>query len=556
MQALLQFDYGGLQESAGKKVSVWSATVITKGRKQEHFDYFFNALNSKKADHDGAKKNGSTGVFFLHELFDPKRGPPAKAGETQKSAFRTRFPDTNELIFSGDTGNGYRAYMMLEEISTMFEKFGLKVELIPLSPGHAWNRTDARIAHMNTFLRSIKRASRIFGAEQVAQAFHLASDPSVARVRKFMARSHVMFRIVKLEWTPTQIEDFAKQKGAVVLDRRLHQGRMGVKGLLYFRFWFTNPDGSVFYPRGYASVREHGNPDEPGNPTYVYAWRKDLNRLMCQPCSNHAERPVMLAANACTKKLCSKEKERRAAAARTMSSLPSLPLLANEAAGDVGNDGGTDQLVPIAVQEVSDEQEDGEGEQEVEQAGGEWHEEADIDGEGTGVYYYNVDFDDCVPDSYAAILEEDANGQQSLSIKKVVRVCATDDEGQKTFMAKPYRCDKDTDTRACVKAQWFLPPSAKEELVRHFSVIALFKKLIAKGKKLGKPVTYTHTHPHNTPTHPPTHTDEGPDRKSRHKVAQIASHLRSTYVSCVGSAPLKQTSPKHLLQDHDYDLAT
>ena len=110
----------------------------------------------------------------------------------------------------------------------MFEKFGLKVELIPLSPGHAWNRTDARIAHMNTFLRSIKRASRIFGAEQVAQAFHLASDPSVARVRKFMARSHVMFRIIKLEWTPTQIEDFAKQKGAVVLDRRLHQGRMGV----------------------------------------------------------------------------------------------------------------------------------------------------------------------------------------------------------------------------------------------------------------------------------------------------------------------------------------
>jgi hypothetical protein len=287
-EAVLQLDYGGVQDSHGKKVSVWSATVITIDREQEHFDFFFDALDSKKADHNGAKKNGSTGIFFLYELFDPKRGPKAKPGETQKSLFTTRFPTKNSLIFSGDTGNGYRAYMMLEFFSTMKDLFGIMVELIPLSPGHAWNLTDARIAHMNTFLRIIKRSSRIFGAVQVAAAFHLASDPAIASKRKFMARSNVFFREVKSEWTPEQTEEFEKQKGAVLLDKRLHQGKMGVKGLLYFKFSFNHPDGSVHYPQGYASVREHGDPRAQGNPTYVYTWRKDLNRLMCQPCSNHA----------------------------------------------------------------------------------------------------------------------------------------------------------------------------------------------------------------------------------------------------------------------------
>ena len=40
-QAILELDYGGMTDSAGKKVGVWSATVIAPGRKQEHYDYFF-----------------------------------------------------------------------------------------------------------------------------------------------------------------------------------------------------------------------------------------------------------------------------------------------------------------------------------------------------------------------------------------------------------------------------------------------------------------------------------------------------------------------------------
>ena len=46
-EALLQLDYGGFTDSEGKKVSVWSATVMTKRRKgkPEHIDLFFDAAN-------------------------------------------------------------------------------------------------------------------------------------------------------------------------------------------------------------------------------------------------------------------------------------------------------------------------------------------------------------------------------------------------------------------------------------------------------------------------------------------------------------------------------
>jgi hypothetical protein len=39
---VMELDYGGFTDSAGKKIGVWSATVIGKNRKQEHFDYFFD----------------------------------------------------------------------------------------------------------------------------------------------------------------------------------------------------------------------------------------------------------------------------------------------------------------------------------------------------------------------------------------------------------------------------------------------------------------------------------------------------------------------------------
>ena len=46
-EIVLQLDYGGFSDSANKKVSVWSASVMTPGRLMfpEHFDFFFDATN-------------------------------------------------------------------------------------------------------------------------------------------------------------------------------------------------------------------------------------------------------------------------------------------------------------------------------------------------------------------------------------------------------------------------------------------------------------------------------------------------------------------------------
>ena len=280
--AELQLDYGGLNDSANKKVSVWSATVISSPqtkRKQEHFDFFFDQSPSKGADTAGkAKKDGITGIFMLGELFDGKKSP----NDDDISLFAANYPVVTDLVLSGDTGNGYRAYAMLEELSKFFIKYGYRVKLIPLAPGHAWNRTDARIAHMNTFLNVLLQKSRVFGAKGIAAAFRAASDPRLKNQRIFMARSHIFFVVVKSD--RSKATEDKKHLGAMVRSKELDGGKMGARGLLYFDFSVIGPDKQLTHVPGYCRTREHANPDRPNNPTYVWTWRKDLTNTICQQC--------------------------------------------------------------------------------------------------------------------------------------------------------------------------------------------------------------------------------------------------------------------------------
>ena len=196
---LWQLDYGGLNDSVNNKVAVWSVTVISSqilGREQEHFDFFFAQARSRDDTRTNtAKKDGNTGMYMLGELLDPSKSP----NKDNISLFAAHYPHVTDLIFSGDTGNGYRAYQMLEELSNLMGKYGYRVKLIPLAPGHAWNRTDARIAHMNTFLNVILSKSRVIGARDVAAVFRAASDPRLKNQRKYMARSHIFFRVVHVD---------------------------------------------------------------------------------------------------------------------------------------------------------------------------------------------------------------------------------------------------------------------------------------------------------------------------------------------------------------------
>jgi hypothetical protein len=274
-QALLQLDYGGFTDSNGKKVSAWSVTVLTYGREPEHYDFLFDAG-------PGAKKDGRTGAFFLDELFGTETAPEDMDG----SLFSVRYPDVTQLVFSGDTGNGYRSYPMLENLSRFCEEHGYQIKLIPLAPGHAWNRTDSRIAHMNTLLNALKRKSRVFGAEEIARAFQLASDPAVSNKRKFMARSYVFFRVVVLAEADRALRaNFKPAPHAEAMN-----GQLGVKSLLYFDFSVKSALNSedLENPPGYARVREHANPSMPNNPTFLFTWRKDFCALMCQTCSDLA----------------------------------------------------------------------------------------------------------------------------------------------------------------------------------------------------------------------------------------------------------------------------
>mmetsp|Transcript_25712 Transcript_25712/g.36299 ORF Transcript_25712/g.36299 Transcript_25712/m.36299 type:complete len:270 (+) Transcript_25712:852-1661(+) len=184
---------------------------------------------------------------------------------------------------------------MLEELSCMKQKFGFTCELIPLAPGHAFNRTDARIAHMNTFIRKLKRNSRVFGAEEIARAFSIATNPSETTKRKLLQKSNVFFRRV-----PPPPVTRSNLLGNMMEDSRLSSGRLGVHGLLYFDFSMPTTGGDLSYPQGYARVRECASTSVSNNPTLVYTWRKDLQKTMCQPCSNRQGRVVPLSNSSCT----------------------------------------------------------------------------------------------------------------------------------------------------------------------------------------------------------------------------------------------------------------
>ena len=321
-EATLQLDYGGFTDSAGKKVSVWSATVIAaNGRRQEHYDFFFDQADKKNTGAAKAKKDGQTGIHFLRELLSPMEGGV--------SMLAAAFPKVQHLILSGDTGNGFRAYAMLEELSTVFENYGYTVELSPLAPGHAWNRTDGRIAHMNTFLRLLKAKSRVFGAEGVAAAFHDASNPRNRNQLKYMARSHIFFRTVDVD--KDEAAELRKSMGKMMESPSLDKGKMGVKGFLWFGFSVKDVAGNMVHMPGYALTREHPNPARPDNPTRVFTWRNAEAAKMCQACSDRHGGPIDLILNGCKKNKCAvvaaEEAVRRSQEeALVMVGMPLLPV--------------------------------------------------------------------------------------------------------------------------------------------------------------------------------------------------------------------------------------
>ena len=137
-ELLIFLDYGGMTDSLGKKVNVWSATIVAKGHEQTHIDFFFDAAN-QNCQRPGFKKNGEAGIFFLDQLLNPVNCPQ---GREDQSWLNLLFPKATHVILSGDTGNGYRAYQMLQFLSTVFRWYSWEVELFPLA--HARVKSNGR----------------------------------------------------------------------------------------------------------------------------------------------------------------------------------------------------------------------------------------------------------------------------------------------------------------------------------------------------------------------------------------------------------------------------
>jgi hypothetical protein len=87
---------------------------------------------------------------------------------------------------------------------------------------------------------------------------------------------------------------------------------------------------------GYAQVREYTDPNRRNNPTLLYTWRKDLSKLICQPCSNAYGGPRTLVDTGCTKKSCLVQKQAadKELAQQSARVQPQLPLLTNTTQSD------------------------------------------------------------------------------------------------------------------------------------------------------------------------------------------------------------------------------
>ena len=258
----LVLDYGGITDSMKKKVNIWCATIKCAWRENEHFDFFFDAANQHTI-RPGAKKSGSSGAFFLGELLDPTRSPDGDGTSIIKKVYGSL---AAHLQLTGDTGNGFRGYLMLDFLSTVKDKFGFLVELIPLCPRHAFNETDARIARLNTFFEKLLAKTVVCGAEQCAAALRAAADP-ISRQNVSLWREHMhlftaFFRVVP------QVPD-STEHVAYLESNHLVRGKTGVMGLLYFNFSFDTPDGTI-YPLGYARARQHADTSKSDNHTFVY----------------------------------------------------------------------------------------------------------------------------------------------------------------------------------------------------------------------------------------------------------------------------------------------
>jgi hypothetical protein len=299
--------------------------MIKKRLLRQNFDVFYDKDRVAKE----TNKNSNTGMMALQLFLDPTRNP-ANSG---RSVLGDLAPAATHLIFSGDTGNGFRGIPMSWYYSTLHRQFGLTCEQIPLAPRHAFNPTDAHFAHLNCFYRKLMRVSYLCGPEEFAKALAMATSPKTTDQRKVIQRCTPVYH----RFT---VDDYIKPPDWLIKTR---DGELSVSKLGYFLYSTTHPDGQegAVFEEGLMRVRQYADQSaedplvvwdmrHPKQCCQICTDRKVLSATCshvvhhvtttpkrgsrCTPCHHHSFSPlqgrrVFLEENGCTPKVCGRTGE-------------------------------------------------------------------------------------------------------------------------------------------------------------------------------------------------------------------------------------------------------
>jgi hypothetical protein len=218
-------------------------------------------------------KNSNTGMMALRLFLDPLRN----TGASGLSVLADLAPQVRHLIFTGDTGNGFRGIPMSWFHSTIHHDYGFTCEQIPLAPRHAHNDTDAHFAHLNSFFRKLMRVTFLIGAAVFARALSLATNPNLTNPRKLIKRCTVLYHRFTVSEYITVPDWLIK----------VREGEISVSKLGYFLFSTTREDGAkgVVFEEGIMRVRRNA-PELKSGDDPLLVWDMRHPHQCCQVCSD------------------------------------------------------------------------------------------------------------------------------------------------------------------------------------------------------------------------------------------------------------------------------
>jgi hypothetical protein len=179
------------------------------------------------------------------------------------------FDKFDELIFSGDTGSGFRQSETIYYYSTLFFKYGKNIRVHFLAPRHAFNMCDAHGGQL----------SRIFSAEKCSsQALITPADCAAAVKRSKLANTFSFYH--------ENTENVDKS----ILDPSKCRKVPGIMKLHAFEFVYKNERGIHTRTEGVAIASRLSGAE---SKTVLFDTRTRKKGSRCTDCEKNFKRPTL-----------------------------------------------------------------------------------------------------------------------------------------------------------------------------------------------------------------------------------------------------------------------